>query len=50
MTRRLSLYTKLAGGLALLLLFVGLLYALISVSATQRYIQEASQRLNRALL
>lgn len=49
MTRRLSLYTKLAGGLALLLVCVGLLYALISVSATQRYIQEVSQRLNRDL-
>lgn len=49
MTRRLGLYTKLAGGLALLLVFVGLLYALISVSATQRYIQEVSQRLNRDL-
>ncbi len=49
MTRRLGLYTKLAAGLAMLLVFVGLLYALISVSATQRYIQEVSQRLNRDL-
>ena len=44
-----TLYAKLAAALVGLLVCVGLLYALISVSATQRYVQEVSQRLNRDL-
>jgi len=44
-----TLYAKLALGLVLLLAAVGLLYALISASATRHYLLEVNQEFNREL-
>ncbi|MBA1444441.1 MAG: sensor histidine kinase [Chromatiales bacterium] len=44
-----TLYAKLATGLVLLLAAIGLLYALISTTATRHYVQEVTQQFNRDL-
>ena len=44
-----TLYAKLALVLVVLLTTVGVLYALLSTSATRHYLQEVSQKLNRDL-
>ncbi|MGA7979829.1 MAG: ATP-binding protein [Chromatiaceae bacterium] len=44
-----TLYAKLALGLGLLLLLVGVLYAVLTISAARDYVQEVSQRFNRNL-
>ncbi len=44
-----TLYAKLALALVLLLLSVGALFALLTVSATRAYLEELSQRFNRDL-
>ncbi|GAB4345843.1 MAG: ATP-binding protein [Gammaproteobacteria bacterium] len=44
-----TLYAKLAGVLVLLMVLVGLVYMLVSWSATRHYLQEINQRLNRDL-
>ena len=44
-----TLYAKLATGLALLLVAIGLLYAVISTTATRHALQELNQQLNRNL-
>ncbi|MEN8131663.1 MAG: HAMP domain-containing sensor histidine kinase [Pseudomonadota bacterium] len=44
-----TLYAKLSLALALLLMVIGLMYALLSVSATRHYLEEVNQRFNRDL-
>lgn len=44
-----TLYAKLVSALVLLLLSIGLIYALVSVSATRHYMDEVSQKFNRDL-
>ncbi len=44
-----TLYTKLSLALALLLIAVGIVYGVISLSATQRHLEAVSQTLNRKL-
>lgn len=44
-----TLYAKLVSALVLLLLSIGLIYALVSVSATRHYMEEVSQKFNRDL-
>ncbi|TVO70085.1 sensor histidine kinase [Sedimenticola selenatireducens] len=44
-----TLYAKLAAGLVVLFVTIGLLYALISTSATRYYLQEVNQAFNKEL-
>lgn len=44
-----TLYAKLSLALTLLLMVIGLMYALLSVSATRHYLEEVNQRFNRDL-
>ena len=44
-----TLYAKLAAALVALFIAVGLLYAVLSTSATQSYVQEVNQRFNKDL-
>ncbi len=44
-----TLYAKLAVGLVLLFITIGLLYALISTTATKYYLQEVNQSFNKGL-
>lgn len=44
-----TLYAKLAMGLVILLIAIGLLYGLLSTSATQYYLQQVNQSFNRHL-
>ncbi len=44
-----TLYAKLAFGLVLLLVAIGLLYSFISTTVTRNYLEELNQQLNRNL-
>lgn len=44
-----TLYARLSLALAGLLVVVGVVFALLTVSATRQYLQEVSQRFNRDL-
>ena len=44
-----TLYAKLAAGLVVLFVTIGLLYAIISTSATRYYLQEVNQSFNKGL-